>query len=166
MIICHIHVNMYFTVSSDIKNNLLFQESSPQEGSIQGCHINQTRALCYVLLTHRIDMRFLIKDWSDERLKHTLSTNKPFPASLVCQVLRTHCVPRTNPHRPSPLILFSTGKHPNFGNGRWPWVHKKGKQMLFLISGHSFCCLLLLFSYKIRDQQLMRRKKRKKHSQE
>ncbi len=153
-------------------------KSSPQEASsksrhIQACHMNQTRAL----VTHQTEIRFLIKDWSDERLKPTLSTHKPFPASLVCQVFRTHCVPRTNPHRHGPLILFPTGKRPNFGIGRWPRCTRRARSIyrfvrwqcrsslqwffVFLISGHSFCCLLLLFSYKSRDQQFVRRKKKK-----
>lgn len=118
-------------------------------------YIISIMTLYNVLLTYQTDMGFLIRAWSDERLKHTHPTHKPFPSSLICQPLRTNRASGTDPHRPSPLVNVHilALADPRCTRRAWSrfvwWQCLLSLQwfLVFLIS-RSFCCLLVLFSYK------------------
>lgn len=51
-----------YCLSRDQKQEIISpQKASSKSSHIQACHINQTRALCYVLLTHQANVGFLIR---------------------------------------------------------------------------------------------------------
>lgn len=113
-----------YCLSRDQKQEII----SPQKASSKSSHINQTRALCYVLLTHQANVGFLIRAWSDERLKHTHT----LPSIPHLSAPKSLCTPGINPHRPVLLILFLTSKRPHFGIARWPRVHKEGRKQILI----------------------------------